>query len=245
VNDSYFGDNCVAQPFGVTAFEPNRPRSAQGAKQESEAGGDEEGAVPQALIERLAAANPPEAKSFAFSPFAAAPSEDAGSQWRGNYVGSGWAPLRSTYGFKRSAAKYHWGWDIFAPQGGALVAPVWPATMTTTYIPPSHDDHGNLVSNYGNTAIFSFRYKGCNMYLVYGHLDRFKGEDRAISDPQVVGYVGCTGLAPSDAIGCGTRFDDGVSRDTRNDHVHVGLWYPTATDKKACDANYVLPWKIQ
>jgi murein DD-endopeptidase MepM/ murein hydrolase activator NlpD len=244
VNDSAFGDNSVAGEFGVRVFEPNH-RSAEPAGLKGQADDDEFAGAPDPRMIRSLLAEPvPEATSFSFSPFADQQSPDAGSQWRGNYINSGWAPSRSVYAGKRSTER-HWGWDIFSPKGSALVAPAWPSRMTIKNLPPTVDDHGNPRSNFGLTAIFTFKYKRKIYMLFYGHLDSIKGEEGVINDPEIVAYSGCSGLTPSDLVGCGSRYETGSARGMRNDHVHVGLWYPVNKETKTCDPRALLNWAIR
>ncbi len=242
VGDSAYGDNSKAGNFGVMAFEPNR-RSGEATSAAGTLRDDDESEIfSQADIAALLAIDPPEAKAFSFSLFAGAAGDDTGAQWRGNYGGSGWAPLRSTYAGKRDTSR-HWGWDIFAPRGSALVAPVWPSYMEVPPPKPPTSEAGT----FGQTVVFAFKVKGKRYLLAYAHLDAVEGAARSISGPEVVGYAGCSGLKPTDLVGCSSRYESGKARGMRNTHVHVGLYRDgtIANDQIACDPRTFLNWTIR
>lgn len=242
VGDSAYGDNSTAGDFGVMVFEPNRKSGERTLAPEGQTDDIESEIFNGVDIAALLATDPPEATAFSSSPFAALAGVDSSAQWRGNYGGSGWAPVRSTYAGKRDSSR-HWGWDIFAPPGSALVAPVWPSLMAVPPLKPPTAKTGT----FGQTAVFAFKFKGKRYLIAYAHLDAVEGSARPIAGPEVVGYAGCSGLKPTDLVGCQSRFESGRARGMRNSHVHVGLYTatPIANDKLACDPSTVLDWKIR
>lgn len=236
-SDSYYGDNSVAGEFGVMVFEPNTKSGEPTTLFESDIGGTAQAEMFSATeVQGQFAVDPPEATGFAASPFAGAASADTTAQWRGNYGGMGWIPLRSTYAGLRNNGR-HWGWDLFSPKGTPLVAPVWPSLMIAT---PKSD-------TFGNTVAFAFKYHGKKYLIGYAHLDRIEGDARKITGPEVVAYSGCTGSSV-EKLGCGSRYETGAAKGMRNDHVHVGLYSDQAVnpvDFKACNPGTVLNWLIR
>ena len=234
--DCFYGDNSPKGDFGVIIFEPNRKSAEPTPLAALAADGDPGEMFDKAMLDKIFAEPLPEARFFSRNPFSVQPIDDLPSQWRGNYRGNGWKPLRSSYSGKRD--NRHWGWDIFAPLGTPLVAPVWPSKMV---VPPE--------SSYGKVAAFAFKYRGRKLLIAYGHLDRLSGGARPINGPDVVGYAGCSGLTGTDAIGCGKRFPNGPANGMRNDHVHVGFYNgverPADSDNIVCDPRTVLNWTIR
>ena len=238
VGDSAFGDNSPAGEFGVMVFEPNRKSAEPAVFDAAEAKERADDAAPlfeKAQLRALLALDFPEAQSFSVSPFAGQGGVDVQAQWRGNY-GSGWLPLRSTYSGQRTSNR-HWGWDLFAPKGTPLIAPVWPSLMI---VPPAS-------ASFGNTVVFGFKVKDKKYLIGYAHLDSVAGAGRSIAGPELVAYSGCTGSSV-ESTGCGARYEAGPARGTRNDHVHVGVYNDQVlnpVDGQDCNPARFLPWRIR
>lgn len=238
VDDSAYNDNKPVDQFGVWVYEPNREYKKAGSPEMLVIADVEEAReIFSAEDAKVLAGTPyPEAKSFAASPFAGPANADSGPQWRGNYEGSGWNRLRSTYSGQRTSRR-HWGWDIFSPSGTPLIAPVWPSSMVVP---------ANESQTFGRTVGFAFKWKGQKFLLAYAHLDRVVGTNRSIAGPEPVAYSGCTGEVKKVLPFCGSVMNTAATQGTRNDHVHVGLYQgiENAADGYACDPGYVLNWKI-
>lgn len=221
------GYSCASSAFGVTVFKPNSPASAM--SDVTDAIADEDNAQIRLELGKIDASNLPEAKYFSLGPFSDKEGIATSPQWRGAY--KSWAPEQSRYGADRGDGKKHWGWDIFAPFGSKLLAPVWPAQMTV----PPHSE------TFGDSVVFSFQYKGIVHHIAYSHLKEIIGVERYIQGLEEVALSGCSGNASDQ--GCGTPYPNG----TRNDHVHVGLFQRTAQpiDINACDPSGLLKWKIR
>lgn len=220
------GYNCASTAFGVMVYKPNSPGAALMAPLQA---AEEDDAQEQLRLGAIDVTNVPEAKHFSAGPFAAAASAATDAQWRGAY--HTWAPQQSKYGADRGNGKRHWGWDLFAPAGTRLLAPAWPSQMTV----PPHSP------TFGNSVVFSFKYKGKVHHIAYSHIQQIVGVERYVQGAEVVALAGCTGNAQG--AGCGKAYPNG----TRNDHVHVGLFQRTAQpiDVNACDPASLLKWKIK
>lgn len=222
VGDSFYGDNAPAGSFGVTITKPNQKTTALTGGPLAKAEPD----IREAGLSFRAATDLPTATNFSASQVASTASSETKPQWRGHYP-NGWAPAGSKYKGPRAGGT-HWGWDIFAPKGSKLVAPVWPAQLTY-----------KRSDSYGLMAIFAFKWKNKPYQIIYAHLDQQIGADRTINGPDEVGIAGCSGNAGG--AGCGSPLVGGG----RTEHVHVGLfrYAETVTDKSACNPDFVLNWK--
>lgn len=172
---------------------------------------------------------PPIATNFSASPFSLKKSSAMKAQWRGSY--NVWWPKYSHYKAKRPGGSIHNGWDIFAPKGSNLIAPVWPSLMTI------HDS-----SSFGKSVVFSFEYDKKIRHISYSHLDGVVGNSRLITGPELVAKAGCSGGSVSNS-GCGKPYANG----TRNDHVHVASFTigPKPNDAHATNPSKLLKWKIK
>jgi hypothetical protein len=222
VGDSFYGDNAPAGSFGVTITRPNQRTTTLASGPAAPAEPD----IREAGLRFPAVADLPTATHVSTSQVTSAASSETKSQWRGHYP-SGWAPAGSKYKGPRSGGT-HWGWDIFAPKGSKLIAPVWPAQLTY-----------KQSASYGLMAIFAFKWKNKPYQIIYAHLDQQIGADRTINGPDEVGIAGCSGNAGGQ--GCGSPLVSGG----RTEHVHVGFfrYADTVTDQSACNPDFILNWK--
>lgn len=225
VGDSHYSDNRPAGAFGVRVFKPNK----EGAPMSGYSDPPEDDAITALGLPAIDTTNAPKAQSFSPGPFSDRQEAATDPQWRGAY--STWRPADSRYAARRPGNRVHWGWDIFAPRGSRLIAPVWPSMMTF----PEYS------ATYGNSVVFSFKRSGKVYHIAYSHLSGRTGPERYITGPEEVGFVGCSGNA--EGPGCGARYANG----TRNDHVHVGLFRtgPRPADRAACDPAGVLKWRMR
>jgi murein DD-endopeptidase MepM/ murein hydrolase activator NlpD len=169
----------------------------------------------------------PTATAFSSGPFKASASADSKPQWRGWYQ-SGWKPTWSYFNAMRPT-ETHRGWDLFAPSGSKLIAPVGPCYL--------HFYPNGSVPGYGNVAAFFFSNAGKKYVAIYAHCSAFIGSgDRRINMGDEIAYSGCT-TVPS----CGIELGGGG----RTDHVHVGLYEgenPSDSHGKPIDPAKFFKW---
>jgi hypothetical protein len=206
--DWKFMDNSAGPDCGVLVTLPNKKKSEPlHASVKVTKGPDLEEAALDVDFSIHPPIPSPGARYFSRSPFKAAASVDSRPQWRGWYEGSGWKPDRSYWNGRGGT---HKGWDIFAPTGSKLIAPVGPCWLE--FLPGENGGFGNI------TAFF-FSKSGKEYVAIYAHCSSFIGAGkRQIAMGEEVAFSGCSGSTVGPQ--CGTELPKGG----RIDHVHVGLY---------------------
>lgn len=125
-----------------------------------------------------------------------------------------WQPAWSMYRANRNGHT-HWGVDIYAPVGHALVA------VTDGELSFRTQAGGGGLGLY---AVLTVVVQGKPYEFHYGHLDHASGAARSVPKGEIIGYVGCSGNADYAGTCSAAPGGHGITAS----HVHFALLPPPA-----------------
>lgn len=141
-----------------------------------------------------------------------------------------WKPSWSAYRADRGGGKIHWGVDIYAPVGTALVAVV-----------DGELSFAQQANGLGLYAKLAFEVSGAPYVFHYGHMQSKHGAPRTARKGDIVGYVGCSGNSDNDHT-CSSNMP---GSSFSSSHVHFALLPPQSLgNPKRANPLTVLGWRL-